>query len=258
MAEKKEPIKVSLPVFIAVIIILVAIVFGVFMFMQNKKLEGEITRLREEISNAQTTKNELQNKLNTIAETVNSNNPTATEKKQEDVEYTVTTKDENIAVIKATKNGNTTTKEFEMNSIADNETLDIPNVGKVAVVADSGGEYYGAHIYQLVDNEIKELGEIDLGADVVKNVDYTVDTKGETTAIIKAATGNQNVTEEIEMSAMIDKTNVVEILGTKVVLVAETGGEYYGVQVYRLSQDYTNGKIEGIKNVGLIKPNISL
>ena len=41
----------------------------------------------------------------------------------------------------------------------------------------------------------------------------------------------------------------------KVVMVAKTGGEYYAVQVYRISVDYATGKIEEIRNVGTINLN---
>ena len=98
------------------------------------------------------------------------------------------------------------------------------------------------------------IGTIDCGADMVKEATYTVETKNEATAIINAKRNNENITKEFEMSAAIANTSVIDIFNLgKVVLVAETGGEYYGIQVYRLSQDYTTGKTKEIKNVGSIQ-----
>lgn len=55
------------------------------------------------------------------------------------------------------------------------------------------------------------------------------------------------------MSATIVKTEVIDILGCgKVVLVAETGGEYYAFKLFRLSEDYTNDKTRGIVEAGTI------
>lgn len=98
------------------------------------------------------------------------------------------------------------------------------------------------------------IGTIDCGADMVKEATYTVETKNEATAIINAKRNNENITKEFEMSAAIANTSVIDIFNFgKVALVAETGGEYYGIQVYRLSQDYTTGKTKEIKNVGSIQ-----
>ncbi|MBR3249273.1 MAG: hypothetical protein IKF83_01070 [Clostridia bacterium] len=66
--EKKEPIKISLPLFITIIVLLVAIISGVYVYMQNQKLDKEIDRLKEQISKTQTEKNELQEKLNKITD----------------------------------------------------------------------------------------------------------------------------------------------------------------------------------------------
>ena len=65
--EKKEPVKISLPLFITIIVLLVACVAGIFMFMQNQKLDKEIDSLKEQISKTQTEKNELQERLNDIS-----------------------------------------------------------------------------------------------------------------------------------------------------------------------------------------------
>lgn len=80
--EKKEPIKISLPIFITVIVLLVACISGIYMFMQNQKLDKEIANLKEQMSKTQTEKNELQEKLNNVSNIVNNNN---TEKNKETI-----------------------------------------------------------------------------------------------------------------------------------------------------------------------------
>lgn len=65
--DKKEPLKISLPLFIEIMILLVAIVYGIFSYMQNAKLEAEIANLRQEITQSQAAKNELQERLNNIS-----------------------------------------------------------------------------------------------------------------------------------------------------------------------------------------------
>lgn len=149
---------------------------------------------------------------------------------------------------------NYSTKEIEMDAlIADTGTMVLPTIGSVALVADSGGEYYGVNVYQLVNGEIKKLGAINCGADMVKEATYSVETKGEATAVITANRNGEITKKEFEMSAAIAKTEVIDVLGCgKVVLVAETGGEYYAFKVFRLSEDYTNGKTQGIVEAGTI------
>lgn len=162
--------------------------------------------------------------------------------------------EEVIAVIKATKDGKTISKKIKMDAlIADTDTIELPVIGTVALVAESGGEYYGINIYQLVNGEIRKIGNIDCGADMVKEATYSVEAKDENIAIITASRNGTITKKEFEMSAAIAKTSIIDILELgKVVLVAETGGEYYAFKVYRLSQDYTNGKTTDIIEVGTI------
>lgn len=140
--------------------------------------------------------------------------------------------------------------------IADTGTMELPTLGNVALIATSGGESYNINIYQLVDDEIKLIGTIDCGADMIKDATYTAKTKNETTAIINAKINDTIITKEFEMEAEIASINIVDILKCgKVVFVEETDGEYYGIQVYRLSQDYITGEIEEIIKVGFIQYN---
>lgn len=187
------------------------------------------------------------------------NNTTEEEnlKTDNEIKYEISKKSNAVATIKATKNGKTISKEVEMTAeIADTGTMEIPSIGTVALVAETGGEYYGVAVFQLVDNEIKKIGHINCGVDMVKDATYTVKTKGEGIVIIDAKTDKETITKEIEMTAAIDKTEVADILKCgKVVFVSESGGEYYAVKVFRASKDYTTGKIEEIKEVGTIQNN---
>ena len=265
--EEKKVTKISLSTFFLILALIAIIVMGIFMYkfynekteatQKSAELQTQVNSLNEKVSN-------LQGKINSISDTINSDknknttNDSTQNTNSDDITYTISTRDEIYATIKATKNGKTFSKEFEMGAmIADTGTMELPTIGTVALVADSGGEYYGVNIYQLVNDEIKLIGTIDCGADMVKEATYTVETKNEATAIINAKRNDENITKEFEMSAAIANTSVVDILKCgKVVLVAETGGEYYGIQVYRLSQDYTTGKTEEIRNVGSIQHNI--
>lgn len=171
------------------------------------------------------------------------------------VAYAVNSINESHAIIKATKNGKTISKEVEMNGLIDKaETIEIPTIGKVLLVSDTAGEYYAVNIYQLINNKIVNIGNIDCGIDMVADATYTVETKNDTIAIINAKSDNETVKQEFEMSAEIAYTKIIDIFDLgKVVLVAETGGEYYGIHVYRLSQDYTSGKMQGIIDAGTIE-----
>ena len=265
--EEKKVTKISLSTFFLILAIIAIIVMGIFIYKLNNDKTVEIqksTELQAKVNSLNGTVSNLQEKINKLSETVNAGTPTqenssnastTNNSNKNNVTYTVSVRDEAYATIKATKNGKTISKEFEMGAmIADTGTMELPTIGTVALVADSGGEYYGVNIYQLVNDEIKLIGTIDCGADMVKEATYTVETKNEATAIINAKRNNENITKEFEMSAAIANTSVINIFNLgKVVLVAETGGEYYGIQVYRLSQDYTTGKTKGIKNVGSIQ-----
>lgn len=265
--EEKKVTKISLSTFFLILAIIAIIVMGIFIYKLNNDKTVEIqksTELQAKVNSLNGTVSKLQGKINKVSETVNAETPTqanssnastTNNSNKNNVTYTVSVRDEAYATIKATKNGKTISKEFEMGAmIADTGTMELPTLGTVALVADSGGEYYGVNIYQLVNDEIKLIGTIDCGADMVKEATYTVETKNEATAIINANRNNENITKEFEMSAAIANTSVINIFNLgKVVLVAETGGEYYGIQVYRLSQDYTTGKTKEIKNVGSIQ-----
>lgn len=247
-------------------------VMGVFIYKLNSDKNAEIKKsadLQSQVNNLNSTVQNLQSKINTNTlstpiQQTNSNESTAKQtmpntSKSNGIKYDITKKknqygEEVTCEIKATKDGKTVTQEFQMDAlIAETGTMELPVIGSVALVADSGGEYYGVNIYQLVNGEIKKLGTIDCGADMIKEATYSVETKGEATVAITANRNGEITKKEFEMSAAIAKTEIIDVLGLgKVVLVAETGGEYYAFKVFRLSQDYTNGKTEDIIEVGSI------
>ena len=267
--DKKEPLKISLSTFFLIIAIIVIIVMGFFMFkINNEKMEEtkKASDLQTQVSTLNNEVTTLQDKINTISETVKTNNTidnnSANSSKasksvsnDDTISYEINKLSEGRVNVKATKNGKSTSKDFEMDAMIDKTgTIKIENIGEVALVSESGGEYCKTHIYQLVNNEIKKIGDIDCGADMIKDTTYKVNKKNEGTAVIEANLNGESIKKEFEMDAAIINTNVVDIFNYgKVVLVAETGGEYYGIQVYRLSQDYITGKNKEIKKVGTIE-----
>jgi len=275
--EEQKVTKISISKILLIIAIIIIAIMGFFIYKLNNEKNDQLEQYNELqpiVSDSNNTIESYQSKMNTISETINtsstpvqqtnSNASSATQttpntSKSDDIKYEITKKknqygEESIAVIKATKSGQTITKEFEMDAqIADTGTMSINPIGSVAMVADSAGEYYGVNFYQLVNDEIKKIGAINCGADMVKEATYSVETKGETTAVITANRNGEITKKEFEMSAAIAKTEVIDVLDLgKVVLVAETGGEYYAFKVFRLSQDYTNGKTNGIVEAGSI------
>ena len=257
--EKKEPIKISLSTFFLVIAIIVIIVMGCYIFINNSNITKEMNNLKSNVSEKQRTTDTL--KDNNTLNVVNINNSTNSSKASKNVSnddtisYEINKLSEGRVNVKATKNGKSTSKDFEMDAMIDKTgTIKIENIGEVVLVSESGGEYCKTHIYQLVNNEIKKLGDIDCGADMVKDATYKVNKINEGTAVIEANLNGESIKKEFEMDAAIINNNGVDIFNYgKVVLVAETGGEYYGIQVYRLSQDYNTGKNKEIKKVGTIE-----
>lgn len=261
MKENKVT-KISLSTFFLILSLIIIIIMGIFIYkFYNEKTEAtkKSSDLQTQVNNLNETVSNLQGKLDSISETINSDNSAKnTSTNTDDIVYTISIRDDIYATIKATKDGKTISKEFEMAGMIDKtETMDIQQIGKVALVSYSGGEACIVNVYQLVNTEIELLGTIDCGADMVKDATYTVEIKDETKAIIKAKRNDETITNEFEMNAAIANTSVVDIFNYgKVVLVAESGGEHYGIQVYRLSQNYTTGKTKEIKNVGYIQHNI--
>lgn len=199
-------------------------------------------------------------------ETENIENSTNEEKEEKHLEikkgeYKITTQskdndEDRYAVLEFEQDGNVITKEVEMNAaICEVDILNIPHVGNVAIISESGGEYYGVNLYKADGKEIKEVGSISL-FDLVSNAKYEAKEKNEDTVIIEADIDGKKITEEIKTEAAVANIDVIDILKSgKIVLVAETGGEYYGINVYGAVEDYITGEILGIKNLGKIEAN---
>ena len=257
--DKKEPIKIGLSTVLLIMAIIIIIAMGCYIVINNSNITKEMNSLKSNISQKQDTIETI--KDNNTSNTTNINNSTNSSKvsnsvySDDTISYEINKLTEGRVNVKATKNGKSTSKDFEMDAMIDKTgTIKIENIGEVALVSESGGEYCKTHIYQLVNNEIKKIGDIDCGADMVKDATYKVNKKGEGTAVIEANINGETIKKEFEMDAAIINTNVIDIFNYgKVVLVAETGGEYYGIQVFRLSQDYTTGKNKEIKKVGTIE-----
>lgn len=170
--EDKKVTKISLSTFLLIIAIIIIAIMGFFIYKLNSEKAIEVKKsadLQAQVSNLNSTVSNLQSKMNTISETVNSSSTpvqssnsnsstTATTpdtSKSDDVKYEVSKKknqygEEVIAVIKATKDGKTTTKEIEMDAlIADTGTMVLPTIGSVALVAETGGEYYAFKVFRL-------------------------------------------------------------------------------------------------------------
>lgn len=261
--EINKYIKISLSIFF--LIFMIIMVIFIVKLTKDRSLEiQKSAELQTQIDSLSETINELQEKNNTVPDTddytppvqENLSDVSAVKPSNEsNITYTISVKDEAYAIIKATKNEKNISKEFEMDAmISDTGTMELPTIGTVALVATTGGEYYVVNIYQLVDDEIKLIGTIDCGADMVKETTYTVKVQNEATAIINAKINGKTIKQEFEMSGAINNTSVVDIFDLgKVVLIEETGGEYYGMQVYRLSQDYLTYDNNEIINVGSIQ-----
>lgn len=261
MEEKKQSkITLGTAIFLIVITILAIIFLLVYVYQFNNKNEevtiNNIAGLNK-TSNESINNNSNANNSNVtnITNTATINNTNTSVQTNNDVTYNIKQKDDIHFTINATKNGKTISKDCEADAqIYKTDTnAEIPNIGKVLLIATSGGEYTGVQVYKLVENEIKDLGVIDCGASMVKEATYTVSKTGEGTAIINSTRNGKTTTKEVEMNAAIANINVVDILDFgKVVLIAETGGEYYGIVAYRLTQDYITGKTEDIQNVGTL------
>ena len=268
--ETKKTKGINLFVFILIIVVIVICLVYFFTYKSNKdennqnKIESgsQNNYLQEETksnTNAKTISDTSSNQSSSLSDSSNSDqssNVQATDIAElEDIKYEMSSS-ENIVTIKATKGDETVTKDFEMNdAIADTDTMILPTIGSVALVADAGGEYYGVTVFQLVNGDIKKIGTIDCGANMVKDATYEVGVENdESTVVITANVNGKSIKKEFEMDAKIAETDVIDIFNCgKVVLVAETGGEFYLIKVFRLSQDYTSGEIQDIIEAGSIE-----
>ena len=110
MEDKKE-IKVSLSTVLLIIAIILIGVMGVFMYMQKTESDRQIAELENNASKLQETINDLQGKIDTISNTINSNKD-VNNNSAEDTKYVELTKELNsgdvLYITKAEKNSDNT------------------------------------------------------------------------------------------------------------------------------------------------------
>ena len=252
--------------FLLLSLVVIVMVIFIYKFHNDEKLETnkKLIELQTQINDLDTTLNDLQNKVINTSEIINSNNLTENVTTQNNLSqiitnneatYNISTRDEIYATITAIKDGVEFSREFEMPAIIlDTGTMDIKEIGEVALVSYSGGEACVVNVYQLINNEIMLLGTIDCGADMVTDANYAVDLKNNTTVIINAKINDKTITNEFEMATTISNTNIIDIFNYgRVVLITECYGEYYKIHIYRLTQDYISGEIQEIKYVGSLE-----
>lgn len=76
--SEKAPIKISLSTFFLVIAILVIVVMGVFLYIEKTNSDKTIAELENSNADMEATIDNLQNKIDTIANTIGSDNKTTT------------------------------------------------------------------------------------------------------------------------------------------------------------------------------------
>ena len=248
--DENEEIRVSLSIFLLVLSVIIMIIMGVFLYrFYNEKVDAnkKVEELQKEVETLEKTIDNLQAKLDKLtgaSDNIVINNTS-------NIKYKITIRDDNHATIEATDDENTVSEEFELDAEIDKTgTMTIPNLGNVALISYTSGKTRIVNIYQLVDGGIKLLGDIDCGKNMVEEADYTVDIKNNNIAVITAKRYDETVTSEFKMSTTIDNTNIIDIFDYgKVVLIAQSDGSNYSIQMYRLAQDYDTNRTQGIINV---------
>ena len=248
--DENEEIGVSLSNFLLVLSVIIMIIMGIFLYkFYNEKVDAnkKVEELQKEVETLEKTIDNLQAKLDKLTEASDNiviNNTS-------NIKYKITIRDDNHATIEATDDENTVSEEFELDAeIYKTGTMTMPNLGNVALISYTSGKTRIVNIYQLVDGGIKLLGDIDCGKNMVEEADYTVDIKNNNIAVITAKRYDETVTSEFKMSTTIDNTNIIDIFDYgKVVVIANSDGSHYNLQMYRLSQDYDTNRTLGIINV---------
>lgn len=260
--------KGKINILLLIIVVLIIIFIGYYIIYKTKlnnliegdsKFQNNIAVLEEENINSQNAVDMLmENNTNAIV-TNNTEEDTSNSEKIDETStvtniykdnvYTVDVRNEGYAIIKAIQNGKTISKEFELSgAICKAGVMDIKELGNVILVSDSAGEYLGVNVYKISNNEIKELGNIYYGADVLTSATYTTSIKNENTVVITGTSGEKTLTKEIEISEGIANVDVIDMLGYgDQVLIEKKSGEY---SLYCLSIDYVTGEIQDFINSG--------
>lgn len=255
--EENKKTKVSLTAFLLIIAILVIGIMGFVIYKLYTGKENETNKsenLQAQTNTVQTTENTIERKN----ETKDKEKEKDTKTKDEKYKIT-TTKNENGEEIKATitaKTGDATvTRMVDNGVIVENlGNYDLPGIGVVALVAETGGEYYGIGVYQLVDTQIELIGKIDFGADYVEDADYTVDTKGDDTVSIEATRNDETLNRDFKVDGKITETEVITIGSNyKFVAAVVKNDKDISLKTFRLCQDYITGETIDIVTAGTIK-----
>ena len=268
--EKK---KINVSTFLFLISIIVIAVMGLCIYMINTEkntqaqkatdLEAQVSTLTSTVDTLQGKLDKISNALNDVEEKEETKEDTKEEKVDKKTDDKVEVKEEEKTTEKSDKvsyefkdqkeNKVTiivggTSREIELEeTIGKTGTIELPYYGTVAFITSGGGESNTITFY---NKNISSLKSIDLNADVVYDADYTYEIKDETKIVVTAKKGDTTITSEFNQSAAIGEAKVIDVDGYKVLMVTETGGEYFGIQCYALTQDYIKGTITGIKNIG--------
>ncbi len=251
------------------IAVIVIVVMGcIFYKMYNDKQEQDKTvdSLTAQVTTLTSKNAELQNKIDKISDTIkgvesstnNTNTLNTTDTsvvsnkvESKDVKYSFSDiTDETKVTLTATKDSKNVTKDITATAaIHKTETMTLPDIGEVALVSDTGGEYYGVTFYQLVDGAIKEIGKIGLG-DVVLDATYSMSNKTGNLYEIVANRNGEETKKEVNYSSLnIDEqTKVINVLGYKIFAINDNGN----LDLYGLTQDYITGNTTGIDKLGTI------
>ena len=253
--EEKEGIKISLSTLFLIIALIVIIIMGMYIYklsntvkdLENKQKQEEISKQEEIV---------IENNKENEEEIIKEDKVNDKDKIENNVEYTFNANETNVEIV-AMKNGKKYNKNFVSDATIDKtETLEIPKIGTVAAVSESGGEYCSIILFQLIDGRIKEIGRINCGADMINDAEYTVEKKNDNCVRINSKSENYNLKYESKTSNTIVEAKIVNFFDYgKCVLVVEDAGSYYEVKIYRGSQDYTTGRNKKIIKSGNFKYN---
>jgi len=166
-----------------------------------------------------------------------------------EVFYEISVRDELFVTIIATRDDDTFEEEFEMSAtVVNTDTLILPNIGTVVLVEETGGEYYGIVIYQLVEDEIISICTID-AASMIPDVIYTVSEANEQKPATITAMKDEDVFE-LEIAGNITDINVINLGVGLFVFIEDDCSE---TLIFRLTMSSDTGSILGIKKVGSIQ-----
>lgn len=183
MMSEKAPIKISLSTFFLVIAILVIIVMGMFLYIEKSNSDKTISELENSNADMEATIDNLQNKIDTIANTIDSDNKTDNNSSGNSIKYDVT---------------------IEMSEI---ENLDYSNKTQLT---NFYNKYKGktvkitGYVNHIEDNVI--VSDVDVAETVVYIGNSTTYRK---TAFVNASSSDTNIRKQINQLSVGQKISVV-------------------------------------------------